>query len=148
MVTGLPRGGPPLPEPQPLPCRVGTRHLGPQGPPSSALPRVSQEAPFSALTSEGSIRAWSKEMPLMLGSGRPCSLSSSARGAGRGAQCPGGRRRLWCRAGAARARPAEPRLLHCPHQGRDRGCPLPPPLPGGALSPSRIGQPHSRQPGL
>ena len=47
---------------------------------SNSLAEHHGETPPSAPTSEKSTWALLKEMPLILGSGRPCSLSHSARG--------------------------------------------------------------------
>lgn len=58
---------------------------------SNSLAEHHGETPPSAPTSEKSTWAWLKEMPLMLGSGRLCSLSHSARGRQEGAQGLGGR---------------------------------------------------------
>lgn len=58
---------------------------------SNSLAEHHKETPPSAPTSEKSTWAWLKEMPLMLGSGRPCSLSHSTRGRQEGAQGLGGR---------------------------------------------------------
>lgn len=72
------------------PRRMGTRHLqDPKTLLAPTSPAGLRTLFFLAFTLEVSTWAWSKERPLTLGSGRFCSLSSSVKGVGRGAQCPG-----------------------------------------------------------
>lgn len=78
-MKGLPHVVTPMPRPQLLPQQDRD-----QGDSKTLLALTShlclQKLLYPAFTSENSTRALLKEMPLMLGSGRCCSLSSSVNG--------------------------------------------------------------------
>lgn len=93
------------------PRRMGTRHLqDPKTLLALTSPAGLRTLFFLAFTSEVSTWAWSKERPLTLGSGRFCSLSSSVKGVGREAQCPG----------EHRGGPRQPTPVCCTVQNRER----------------------------
>lgn len=137
----MPHAVPPCPKPQLLPLQDGDKApVGFQDPSSSDLPWGGvRKLFFLAFTLEGSTWAWLKEIPLTLGSGRSCSPSSSARGVGRGAQCPGE-----CRVGPRQLTPGCSTVQNREGTWCDQA-PFSSPSSGDTV-PTR--QPHSRKPGL